>query len=266
MEDLRSAGAGKESRREHWETLWQKKKKDVEQVYSNEGRILQQLLRVCDLRGKSVLEVGAGTGRDSFPLTEYGAKVVQLDYSVNSLQILKSLSEGLHIETNIVGGDTFKLPFRDETFDVVFHQGLLEHFRQPQALALLKENIRVLKSGGLLLVDVPQRYHLYTLAKHLLMALDKWFGGWERSFSVAELKSRMQELGLTPVHVYGEWMVPSFFYRSFREAMKAGGVTLPLHPRPFKGLSRLRHSARAVFQMTPLPLYTAFNIGVVGRK
>jgi len=261
-----SGGAEKESRREHWETLWQEKKKDVQQVYSNEGRILRQLLHVCDLRGKSVLEVGAGTGRDSFPLIEHGAKVVQLDYSVHSLQILKGLSEELHVQTNIVGGDTFGLPFRDETFDVVFHQGLLEHFRQPQASALLKENIRVLKSGGILLVDVPQRYHLYTLAKHLLMALDKWFGGWERSFSIGELKSRMEALGLTPVHAYGEWMVPSFFYRSFREAMKAGGIILPKHPQPFKGLSRLRESFRTALLQTPLPLYTAFNIGVIGRK
>jgi ubiquinone/menaquinone biosynthesis C-methylase UbiE len=266
MRVKRPGGAEKESRREHWETLWQEKKADVQQVYSNEGRILQQLLRVCDLRGKSVLEVGAGTGRDSFPLIEHGAKVVQLDYSVNSLQILKNLSEELRVQSNIVGGDTFQLPFRDETFDVVFHQGLLEHFRYPQASALLKENIRVLKTGGILLVDVPQRYHLYTLAKHLLMALDKWFGGWERSFSVRELKSRLQELGLSPVHAYGEWMVPSFFYRSFREAVKAGGIVLPLHPQPFKGLSRLRKSFRTVLYRTPLPLYTAFNIGVVGRK
>lgn len=255
----------KESRRDHWETFWEEKA-DVEQVYSNADRILRNLLRVGDLKGKKVLEIGAGTGRDSFPLIRQGAQVVQLDYAENSLRILKKLADDLKLPAIIVGGDTFQLPFPDETFDVVFHQGLLEHFRQPQADALLKENIRVLKNGGLLLVDVPQRYHPYTIAKHIMMAANKWFAGWERSFSVGELKNRMRRLGLTPVYAYGEWMYPSFFYRSFREALKIAGVTLPLHPQPFKSLSRLRKNVRMSMLETPLPLYTAFNIGVIGKK
>jgi hypothetical protein len=98
------------------------------------------------------------------------------------------------------------------------------------------------------------------------MAVDKWFAGWERSFSLRELRARMQELGLSPVHAYGEWMVPSFFYRSFREAVKAAGITLPRHPQPVEGLSRMRKNFRMALLGTPLPKYTGFNIGVVGRK
>ena len=255
----------KESRRENWETFW-KEKENVEQVYSNADRILRNLLHVGELRGKQVLEIGAGTGRDSFPLIKCGAHVVQLDYAVNSLRILKRLAEDLSLPATIVGGDTFQLPFADETFDVVFHQGLLEHFRHKQAEALLKENVRVLKRGGILLVDVPQRYHVYTVAKHLMMALNKWFAGWERSFSVGELKGRMRTLGLTPIHAYGEWMVPSFFYRSFREALKVVGLTLPLNPQPIKSVSRLRKGIRMTLLETPLPLYTGISIGVIGRK
>jgi len=265
MSATRSGGAEKESRREHWETLW-REKKDVRQVYSNDDRILRQLLHVCDLRGKLVLEVGAGTGRDSFPLIAFGAEVVQLDYSVNSLQILKDLSAELHVRSTIVGGDTFQLPFPNETFDVVFHQGLLEHFRHPQAEALLKENIRVLKQGGYLLVDVPQRYHLYTVVKHTLIAINKWFAGWERSFSIPELKSLLQSLGLTPVHAYGEWMYPSLFYRTFREVLKKMGVTIPKNPQPIPFLATLRKNIRLSMMRTPLPLYSGISIGVIGKK
>ncbi len=260
-----SRAAEKESRRENWETFWQEKK-DVEQVYSNADRILRNLLCVGELRGKIVLEIGAGTGRDSFPLIEHGAHVVQLDYAENSLRILRRLAQEQSLPAMIVGGDTFQLPFPDETFDCVFHQGLLEHFKYPQAEALLKENIRVLKRGGFLLVDVPQRYHIYTIAKHVLMALDKWFAGWERSFSVGELKSRLRLLGLSPVHAYGEWMVPSFFYRSFREVVKGMGIALPLNPQPLKFLSRFRKGIRTALLKTPLPLYTGISIGVIGQK
>ena len=254
----------RESNRGHWETFW-KERHDVAEVYSNENRILRNLTTVLDIRGKRILEIGAGTGRDSFPLAREGALVYQLDYAYHSLFILKKLAQEGQVPTMILGGDTFQLPFKDETFDVVFHQGLLEHFRKPHAERLLRENIRVLKRGGLLLVDVPQRYHPYTLAKHLLIAFDKWFAGWERSFSLPELAGLMRRLGVTPVFSYGEWMVPSFFYRVFREMLKKVRVVLPLYPRlgPF---TRVRAAVRSVLHRTGLPRFTGISIGVIGRK
>lgn len=255
----------KTSSRSHWETFWQEKS-DVAEVYSNADRIVRNLSAVTELKAKRVLEIGAGTGRDSFPLVEEGAKVVQLDYAEHSLRILKSIADEHYIPVGIIGGDAFQLPFRDDTFDIVFHQGLLEHFRAAQAEAMLRENIRVLKPGGLLLVDVPQRYHIYTLAKHLLMAVNKWFAGWERSFSVGELRGVLGGLGLHPVNAYGEWMYPSFFYRVTREVMKKIGVQLPLYPQPIKPLSKLRTSVREALWRTPLPLYTGISIGVIAKK
>lgn len=221
---------------------------------------------MADLKGKKVLEIGAGTGRDSFPLTLYGAEVYQVDYSYNSLHILKKLAESERIETNIVGGDTFVLPFHDDSFDFVFHQGLLEHFRKDEAHRLLKENIRVLKRGGMLLVDVPQRYHVYTVAKHFLIAIDRWFAGWERSFSILELQNVLKSEGLQIIHSYGEWMYPSFLYRVFREVCKKTGVLIPLYPQPIKALTKLRKNFRQFLNSTPLPLISGISIGVIGRK
>src|SRR5690606_18713791 len=131
-------------------------------VYANTDRIRRHLMRQMDLRGKRILEVGAGTGRDSFYMSQDGATLVLLDYSMNSLKIIR---KDLPADSPIaaVGGDAFGLPFPDETFDAIFHQGLLEHFREPEARKLLEENVRVLKTGGLLVVDVPQRWHVYTI-------------------------------------------------------------------------------------------------------
>lgn len=255
----------KTSRRENWETFWDEKQ-EIQEVYSNADRIVRNLQQVTGLRGKKILEIGAGTGRDSFPLVEHGAIVYQLDYAENSLRILKKLAEEIKTPVHIIGGDTFRLPFQDGAFDVVFHQGLLEHFRKPQAEALLRENIRVLKQGGLLLVDVPQRYHIYTVAKHILMAADKWFAGWERSFSVGELRAQLRSLGLTPLYSYGEWMYPSFFYRVFREVCKKIGINLPLYPSLGKPLRAFRTRLRLSLLKTSLPLYSGISIGVVGKK
>jgi SAM-dependent methyltransferase len=255
----------KESRRDDWESFWEEKQ-EVSEVYSNADRIVRNLLRVTDLKGKRVLEIGAGTGRDSFPLARLGAVVYQLDYAEGSLRILKKLAAEFNLQVQIIGGNTFRLPFRDGAFDVVFHQGLLEHFRPPEAEALLRENVRVLKHGGYLLIDVPQRYHLYTVAKRLLIGLNRWFAGWERSFSVGELRSLVQSLGLEPVHTYGEWMYPSFVYRVIREVLKRFGINAPLNPQMFKSLGLLRAAARSRLRETRLPLYSGISIGVVGRK
>jgi ubiquinone/menaquinone biosynthesis C-methylase UbiE len=255
----------KESRRSNWETFWDEKK-EVREVYSNSDRVVRNLSKIIDLKGKKILEVGAGTGRDSFPLVGRGAQVYQLDYSINSLKIMKRLAEEEKISVLILGGDTFCLPFRDETFDIVFHQGLLEHFRPQQAEALLEENIRILKRGGLLLVDVPQRYHIYTIIKHFLIAIDKWFAGWEREFSVRELREEMERLGLTIVHAYGEWMYPSLFYRATREALLKVGLRLPLYPTIFPPLSNARRSVRETLRDTPIAINTSLSFGLVGKK
>ncbi len=259
----------KESRRSNWETFWEEKKEFTE-VYSNSDRVVRNLLKVMDVRGKKILEVGAGTGRDSFPLVEQGAEVYQLDYSINSLKIMKRISEEAKMDVKILGGDTFMLPFKDETFDVVFHQGLLEHFRPAQADALLKENIRVIKKGGLLLVDVPQRYHIYTIIKHVLIAINKWFAGWEREFSVGQLRGIMEGFGLQTVHTYGEWMYPSLFYRATREALLKARIKLPLYPTfyPtfFKPFTVVRKNIRETLRDTPVAINTSLSFGIIGKK
>lgn len=255
----------KESRRSNWEQFWDEKQ-EVAEVYSNSDRVSRNLLAVADLRGKSVLEVGAGTGRDSFPLIRSGARVFQLDYSINSLRIMKHVAETERLDVAILGGDTFQLPFRDGVFDVVFHQGLLEHFRPKEAEALIRENVRVVKPGGYLLVDVPQRYHVYTLVKHFLIAIDQWFAGWEREFSVPELQDILRRHGLLIVRTYGEWMYPSLFYRATREALRKAGIRLPLYPTLFKPLTELRRRVREGLRETAIVHHTSLSFGIIAQK
>ena len=47
------------------------------------------------------------------------------------------------------------IPFEDDSFDVVYHSHVLEHFDRRGGATLLMECARVLKSGGILRVAVP---------------------------------------------------------------------------------------------------------------
>ncbi|NOZ62748.1 MAG: class I SAM-dependent methyltransferase [Calditrichaeota bacterium] len=255
--------ATKVSTRDHWEKFWQERK-DIDQVYSNDERIYQNLKKVTKFENKKILEVGAGSGRDSLKLYRDKAQVFVLDYAPQSLEIIRQLNKKETAQLHGIQADAFRMPFPDNSFDIVFHQGLLEHFRDPRPL--LQENFRILKPGGLLLVDVPQRYHFYTVIKHILIFLNKWFAGWETEFSVRELKQVMQKSGFEPIHSYGNWMRPSLFYRIFREVLKKVGIQLPLYPRGFSPFRRIRDKFRSLFSGQKGAFYTFLDIGVIGEK
>jgi SAM-dependent methyltransferase len=255
----------RQSAKANWQNFWESKR-DVHEVYSNADRILRNLAAVTDLERKHVLEVGAGTGRDSLGLGKLGAEVFLLDYAASSLAIIRNLSKQKGIRAHLVQGNAFALPFPDLAFDVVFHQGLLEHFRADGARKLLSENVRVLKHGGYLLVDVPQRYHVYTVIKHILIVFGRWFAGWEREFSVRELERVLRDHGLILVRTYGEWMYPSLLYRIIRELLRKVGIKLPLTPQVGGALTELRKRIRERPLRSRLALYTSISIGVIGQK
>jgi SAM-dependent methyltransferase len=150
-----------------------------------------------------------------------------------------------------------------DSFDVVFHQGLLEHFKNPQDI--LAENHRILKPGGYVLADVPQRFHYYTLAKHVLMFLDKWFAGWETEFSPRDLESMVEAVGFEVVATYGHNLYPPIWYRGVRKVLIRRGVKIPMHPLDSGAFRKARLGAKNALPHR-LVLNTSMVIGCIGRK
>jgi len=159
---------------EHWQRFWEQADDiQLDEVYGTDGRMVREVMRLGDPAGKRILEVGAGTGRDAVALAEAGADVLTLDYVHGSLGLTLRAADAAGVTVDPVCGDALGSPFADGTFDVVFHQGLLEHFRDRGPL--LRDNIRILKPGGHVIIDVPQTFHYYTLGKKALIAVDRWF-------------------------------------------------------------------------------------------
>ena len=254
----------RETTPDHWQRFWTDGR-PLHEVYSNQGRLVEQALAQGSLRGRRVLEVGAGTGRDTMELVRQGATGYVLDYTFGSLRLMQEHARHLGVPLVLVCADARALPFRDGAFGLVFHQGLLEHFRDPASL--LVENARVLEPKGTLIVDVPQRYHLYTVAKKILIALDKWFAGWECEFSPAELERLVRAQGLEVRRTYGDWMVPGLFYRAARVTLaKAGIKVLPMYPKGPPFWEAFWNGLRERLRTQRWALYTTHVIGVVATK
>lgn len=94
-----------------------------------------------------ILDVGGGYGRLSAPLgTRH--RVVLLDISPEMLGEARGRCAG---DVALVEGDARRLPFPDETFDVVIALDLLVHL--PGLSGGLSELARVLRPGGQLMTD-----------------------------------------------------------------------------------------------------------------
>lgn len=249
---------------DHWESYWLGHQ-DLGRTYSTGGRLVREILSDGPVAGRRVLEVGAGSGRDALGLVRAGAVGMVLDYSPASLELVQAQARAQRLVIHLVRADALAMPFRDGAFDVVFHQGLLEHFRDP--MPLLQENVRVVGRGGRVVVDVPQTFHPYTLMKQLLIALDRWFAGWETQFTPQQLEARVAAAGLRVRRTYGEWMVPGLGYRLLREALRRWpGLSLPLEPRGPGWWEAGWQAWRSSLLRHRLALYTCHVIGTVGEK
>jgi len=109
-----------------------------------------------DLTGKMILDVGCGQGMMMEYFAEYGNSVIGIDITPQSVGF--SASRGLAV----IEADARSIPFLDNTFDLVYSLGVIEHFSGTKQA--LKEQVRVCKPGGIVVAVVPNLITPYCLA------------------------------------------------------------------------------------------------------
>lgn len=111
-----------------------------EEIDSVVSRPLVELIQSLDANSL-VLDIGCGPGRVLGFLKRRGIRCIGLDRSRVSL----GLAIKRYDRPGAVG-DNLRLPFADETADVVISDGVIHHTEDP--LAAFTENFRILKPGG----------------------------------------------------------------------------------------------------------------------
>lgn len=122
--------------------------------------VYNQLDRFSEKKGKKLLVIGCGNGKDSVLYAHMGYQVYGIDISPVAIGMARSLSERNHYEQRTIFSvqPSETLEFPDNYFDMVVGVNVLHHVDiQPT----MKEIARVIKQGGLAIfkepMDTPRR-------------------------------------------------------------------------------------------------------------
>lgn len=168
-----------------------------------------------------IADIGVGTGSLLKMIHEATQpEVVGLDISRNALREAKQRLRPFKPKTSLILGDVFHLPFRNGSFNVVICLGLIEHFKD--SITPMSEVVKLVKEGGYAFISAPQRSGLYALYKCWQIRRKTWPFGFEREFSVNELREIFEKLGLPKVKIVGVDFYPSF--------LKVSPFEIPFRP------------------------------------
>src|ERR1019366_8907883 len=78
-----------------------------------------------DVRGKTVLDLGCGTGENIVPLLERGARVIGIDISPDLIAIAQKRSSDANLEASVMVGSAYETGLPDESVDVIFCMALI---------------------------------------------------------------------------------------------------------------------------------------------
>jgi SAM-dependent methyltransferase len=106
-----------------------------------------RLVAACGIApGMRVLDVAAGTGNASLPAAQRGADVTASDLTPELLEDGRRRAQGDGLELEWVEADAERLPFDDESFDVVM--SCIGAMFAPHHRAVADELVRVCRPGG----------------------------------------------------------------------------------------------------------------------
>ena len=156
-----------------------------------------------NVKDKIVLEAGCGTSESLARIARKAKKVVGIDVSKNALLESKANFEKNKVtkeKYSLTLGTIENMKFKDNTFDITFNTGVIEHFDDDKiSNKPVEEMIRVTKKGGKIIILVPCTYspfYLYYLISRI-PGLSKLYP-WEehRFYTFKMFRDQLNELNV----------------------------------------------------------------------
>jgi ubiquinone/menaquinone biosynthesis C-methylase UbiE len=148
----------------------------------------------------AILDLGCGAGTYVRSLTNLGYRAVGLDYSLPSLQ--RAVIADQAMAGRYVAAEAYQLPFSAESFDMVISMGVLQVLASPEVA--LKEMVRVLRPGGLLLIEFLNKHELASRVLKLVRPDPTGV----RSYSLFQIRQWLTRQGLKQIQQIGVYLPP----------------------------------------------------------
>ncbi len=155
---------------------------------------LKVILELIESYPKKVLDVGCASGwfLDKFHGFYPEADLTGVDASDKAISYGKKFYKGI----NLIHADAHKLPFGNKNFDLVLCTEVLDHVAEP--LKVLKEIKRVLKPGGIVIVELDDSQNfIFRFIWYVWIHLpgSVWNHAHIHEFSIEKLESMIKRSG-----------------------------------------------------------------------
>jgi glycosyltransferase involved in cell wall biosynthesis/ubiquinone/menaquinone biosynthesis C-methylase UbiE len=158
--------------------------------YGVYGPWMPETMEFAKHAGEEVLEIGGGMGTDLAQFAKHGARVTDIDLSAGHLALAQENFRLRGLTGRFIHHDAERLPFDDNSFDVVYSNGVIHH--TPNTRLLVDEIYRVLRPGGraIIMVYAENSLHYWGVQVGLLGIRQRLLD----TASVGEIMSRSVEM------------------------------------------------------------------------
>ena len=148
-----------------------------------------------------LLDVGCGWGRWSFSAVNAGYTVIGIDESLQRVLAARRVARDLGIDAEFLVADARCLPFRPETFDVVFSYSVLQHLSKNDTATSVRSIRSVLKSGARSYVQMANIAGLRSFTNYLRLPPPTGFN--VRYWRLSEMRRVFSFIGETEIQTDG---------------------------------------------------------------
>jgi ubiquinone/menaquinone biosynthesis C-methylase UbiE len=186
------------------------------------------------LGGRTVLDVGTGTGRAAIALARRGAIVTGLDASAEMLAVAERRAEEAHAAVTFVRGDAHSMQFPSAAFDAVVCLRVLMH--TPDWRRSLGELCRVARERVVL--DYPalsSAAALQAVSRHIAHRLGARVEAY-RVFSDRQFREALAQKGFRVVEIHRQFVLPIAVHKAVGSASLTTSVERALGVLGLRGL------------------------------
>ena len=135
--------------RERWDQVY--REMPPEDIPWDEGQpsdILVDLVRQGKVKKGAALDICCGTGNNTLFLAQEGFQVAGIDISPTAISFARERCQQAGVSCQLAPGNAVRLPYPDNSFDLVFDRGCFHHIPPQDREAFIQGVHRVLKAGG----------------------------------------------------------------------------------------------------------------------